>query len=59
MTLEAVPHNEWFLYNQNSGWAGGARAPSRGEIFDRAGRPAATTMQEGLIRPRRSPRRAE
>lgn len=47
--------DEWFLYHQDSSWAGGARARCRGEIFDRSGRLCATTMQEGLIRPRRLP----
>lgn len=43
--------DEWFLYDQHSRWAGGARALCHGEILDRAGRLCATTMQEGLLRP--------
>lgn len=42
--------DDWFLYDQQSRWAGGGRALCRGEIFDAAGRLCATTMQEGLLR---------
>jgi acyl-CoA thioesterase-2 len=42
--------DEWFLYDQESRWAGGGRALCRGEIFDSAGRLCASTMQEGLLR---------
>jgi acyl-CoA thioesterase-2 len=42
--------DEWFLYEQESRWAGNSRALCHGEIFDRAGRLCATTMQEGLLR---------
>jgi acyl-CoA thioesterase II len=45
-----IQADEWFLYQQESRWAGGARALAHGEIFDRAGRLCATTMQEGLLR---------
>jgi acyl-CoA thioesterase-2 len=45
--------DEWFLYDQRSRWAGGARALCHGEILDRTGRLCATTMQEGLLRIRR------
>jgi acyl-CoA thioesterase-2 len=44
--------DEWFLHDQESRWAGGARALAHGEIFDRSGRLCATTMQEGLLRTR-------
>ncbi|CAN5701547.1 acyl-CoA thioesterase II [soil metagenome] len=44
--------DEWFLYDQESRWAGNSRALCHGEIFDRAGRLCATTMQEGLLRRR-------
>jgi acyl-CoA thioesterase-2 len=44
--------NDWFLYQQESRWAASARALAHGEIFDRRGRLCATTMQEGLLRPR-------
>ncbi|MBX6389462.1 MAG: thioesterase family protein [Frankia sp.] len=43
--------DEWFLYDQHSRWAGGARALCHGEVLDRSGRLCATTMQEGLLRP--------
>lgn len=46
--------DEWFLYEQDSRWAGSGRALCRGEIFDMDGRLCATTMQEGLIRLRAS-----
>lgn len=42
--------DDWFLYDQESRWAGGGRALCRGEIFDASGRLCATTMQEGLLR---------
>lgn len=42
--------DEWFFYDQESRWAGGARALAHGEILDQAGRHCATTMQEGLLR---------
>ncbi|MEU4839551.1 acyl-CoA thioesterase [Nocardia testacea] len=44
--------DEWFLHDQYGRWAGGGRGLAHGEIMDRAGRLCATTMQEGLIRPR-------
>lgn len=43
--------DDWFLYDQDSRWAGAGRALCRGEMFDSAGTLCATTMQEGLIRP--------
>ncbi|AZG45410.1 Acyl-CoA thioesterase 2 [Gordonia insulae] len=43
---------DWFLYEQDSRWAGSSRALCRGEMFDGTGRLCATTMQEGLIRVR-------
>lgn len=46
--------DEWFLHDQYGRWAGGGRGLAHGEILDRAGRLCATTMQEGLIRPRTS-----
>jgi len=42
--------DEWFMYDQESFWAGSARGLCRGWIFDRSGRLVATTMQEGLLR---------
>jgi len=45
--------DEWFLYDQESRWAGNGRALCRGEIYDVAGTLCATTMQEGLVRVRR------
>jgi acyl-CoA thioesterase-2 len=45
--------DEWFLYSQESRWAGNSRALCHGEIFDRDGRLCATTMQEGLLRQKR------
>lgn len=41
----------WMLFDQSSGWAGGARGLATGTIFDEAGELLATTAQEGLIRP--------
>jgi acyl-CoA thioesterase-2 len=44
--------DDWLCYEQESPWAGGARALCRGSLFDRAGTLVATVMQEGLIRVR-------
>jgi acyl-CoA thioesterase II len=46
--------DEWLCYEQESPWAGGARALCRGSLFDRGGTLVATVMQEGLIRVRES-----
>jgi acyl-CoA thioesterase II len=45
-----VSVDDWFLYQQESRWAGNARALAHGEVLDPAGRLCATTMQEGLLR---------
>lgn len=42
--------DEWFLYQQESPIATGARGLARGLIFDRGGRLVASVMQEGLFR---------
>jgi acyl-CoA thioesterase II len=42
--------DEWWRYEQEGSWSGGARQLSRGQMFDPAGRLVATTMQEGLLR---------
>ena len=44
--------DEWLLYAQQSPWAGGARALTRGQIFTREGRLVASVSQEGLVRQR-------
>jgi acyl-CoA thioesterase-2 len=44
--------DDWLCYQQESPWAGNARALCRGWLFDRAGTLVATVMQEGLIRVR-------
>jgi acyl-CoA thioesterase-2 len=44
--------DDWLLYVQDSPSAYGARAYCRGSIFDRQGRLVASTVQEGLMRPR-------
>jgi acyl-CoA thioesterase-2 len=44
--------DQWLLYVQDSPSAFGARAYCRGAIFDRKGRLVASTVQEGLMRPR-------
>jgi acyl-CoA thioesterase-2 len=48
--------DEWLLYAQQSPWAGGARALTRGQIFTREGRLVASVSQEGLVRQRDSTR---
>jgi acyl-CoA thioesterase-2 len=42
--------DEWFLYDQESPWAGSARGLARGEIYTHDGHLAVSVMQEGLIR---------
>jgi acyl-CoA thioesterase II len=42
--------DEWFLYQQESPIATGARGLARGQIFDREGRLLVSVMQEGLFR---------
>jgi acyl-CoA thioesterase-2 len=42
--------DEWFLYDQESPWAGGARGLSRGQIYSHDGQLSASVVQEGLIR---------
>lgn len=44
--------DDWLLYIQDSPSASAARAYCRGEVFDRQGRLVASTVQEGLMRPR-------
>jgi acyl-CoA thioesterase-2 len=44
--------DEWWLYDQWSPSAGGARGLSLGRVFTQDGMLVATTAQEGLIRPR-------
>jgi acyl-CoA thioesterase-2 len=44
--------DDWLLYVQDSPSASGARAYCRGAIYDRQGRLVASTVQEGLMRPR-------
>lgn len=46
------PHpSEWFLYDQESTWAGGGRGLVSAKVFNHDGELVATTAQEGLIRP--------
>jgi acyl-CoA thioesterase-2 len=44
--------DDWLLYTQDSPSASGARAYCRGAVYDRHGRLVASTVQEGLMRPR-------
>ena len=43
--------DEWFLYQQESPIAAGARGLARGQIYDREGKLIVSVMQEGLFRP--------
>jgi acyl-CoA thioesterase-2 len=43
--------DEWFLYDQASPSASGARGLARGSIFREDGVLAVSVMQEGLVRP--------
>lgn len=47
---EVIDVHQWFLYEQESRWAGADRALCRGEVFDLDGRLLASTAQEGLLR---------
>ncbi len=42
--------DEWWLYDQESPWAGASRGLARGAIYTRDGQLAVSVMQEGLIR---------
>ena len=44
--------DDWLLYDVESPFAGGARGLVRGRFFTREGQLVASTMQEGLMRPR-------
>ena len=46
--------DDWLLYVQDSPSAEGARGLTRGLLYDRSGRLAASVAQEGLMRPRRN-----
>ncbi|WP_072395970.1 acyl-CoA thioesterase II [Hyphomicrobium sp. CS1GBMeth3] len=46
--------DDWLLYSQDSPAAAGARGFCRGTFFTRAGRLVASTVQEGLIRKRKT-----
>ena len=46
--------DDWLLYVQDSPTAFGARGYCRGAVFDRQGRLVASTVQEGLMRPRQT-----
>ena len=43
--------SEWFLYDQESIWAGGGRGMVTAKVFNFDGELVASTAQEGLIRP--------
>ena len=45
-----VNMGEWHLHTMRSGWSGGSRGHSSGQIFSRDGRLVASTVQEGLMR---------
>ncbi len=51
-----VKADEWLLYAEDSPSSSGARGFTRGSIFSRDGKLVASTAQEGLIRPRHSPK---
>jgi len=42
--------DQWWLYDQESPWTGGARGLSRGSIYTRDGQLAVSVVQEGLLR---------
>jgi len=45
--------DQWFLYEQESPWAGQARGLGRGTIHTPGGRHVVSVVQEGLLRPNR------
>ena len=47
--------DEWWLYDQESPWAGANRGLARGSIYTRDGSLAVSVVQEGLLRSARSP----
>lgn len=61
MTTLSLDHGVWFhaafrvdqrlYYEQESHWAGRARALCRGRFYDRGGTLVASVVQEGLVRP--------
>jgi len=53
---QSVRADQWFLHDMQALWNGHGRSLSRGDIFDERGRLAATTSQEGVIRPTSTPR---
>ena len=42
--------DEWWLYDQESPWAGASRGLARGSIYTRDGQLAVSVVQEGLLR---------
>ena len=42
--------DDWLFYDQESTWAGGARALCQARVFDRTGHLVASVVQEGLVR---------
>jgi len=44
--------NDWLLYVSDSHWSGGGRGLASGRLYTRAGVLVASTVQEGLMRPR-------
>ena len=42
--------DDWFLYDQESPWTGGARGLARGSIYTGDGQLAVSVVQEGLLR---------
>ncbi len=51
--------DDWLLYSCDSPSSSGGRGLARGSIFDRSGRLVASAVQEGMIRVRKPPARAE
>jgi len=51
-----VKADEWLLYAADSPSSSGARGFTRGSVFSRDGKLVASSAQEGLIRPRNSPK---
>ncbi|MEM8880505.1 MAG: acyl-CoA thioesterase II [Pseudomonadota bacterium] len=50
--FHTLPHfSDWHLYVMESPWTSGARALTRGQIFNLSGGLVASVAQEGLIRP--------
>ncbi|MEX0286140.1 MAG: acyl-CoA thioesterase [Paracoccaceae bacterium] len=50
-----IAFQDWHLYTMDAPFTGGARGFNRGAIYTQGGQLVASTAQEGLVRPRKTP----